>query len=119
VNKDGNKTDRSLDVALLSLLAILMVLALVSGGWGAERSAGQVVDDARIAMSVKGKLVADRPANLTRVNVKVLNRIVTLDGVVDTAEQKAHAEEMARRTDGVQQVVNNIQVSPQPSAQPR
>lgn len=114
-----NKTDRTLDTALLGLLTILMVLALVSGAWGAERSAGRVIDDARISMSVKGKLVADRPANLTRVNVKALNGVVTLDGRVDTAEQKAHAEQQARRTDGVKDVVNNIEVSPQPSAQPR
>lgn len=114
-----DRTKRTFDMALLGVLAVLVALSLVTGSWAQDRSAGRVLDDAKISLSVKGKLVADRPKNLTKVDVKVLNGIVTLGGEVETAEQKAQAEALARRTDGVKEVVNNIQVSPQPAAQPR
>jgi osmotically-inducible protein OsmY len=34
-----------------------------------------------------------------------------LNGTVETPEEKARAEQLARRVDGVKKVVNNLQVS--------
>lgn len=74
------------------------------------QSAGKNVDDTTISASVKSKLVADRAANLTRVDVDTTNRVVALNGVVESAEQKRRAEELARQVDGVRRVDNNLQV---------
>jgi hyperosmotically inducible periplasmic protein len=60
---------------------------------------------------VKTKLVGDKAANLTRVDVDTNNGTVYLNGTVDTPEQKARAEQLAWQAKGVKSVVNNLQVS--------
>src|SRR5437764_13581 len=74
------------------------------------KTAGENIDDATITASVKAKLVADKPANLTRVDVDTNNATVYLNGVVESAEQKARAEQLAWQAKGVKSVVNNLQV---------
>jgi osmotically-inducible protein OsmY len=59
---------------------------------------------------VKAKLVADKPTNLTRVDVDTNHGTVYLNGSVESAEQKAHAEQLAWQASGVKSVVNNLQV---------
>ena len=55
-------------------------------------------------------LVADKAANLTRVDVDTNNGTVYLNGTVETTEQKARAEQLAGQASGVKAVVNNLQV---------
>ncbi len=100
------------------VVAALLTLSLVGAASAADRSAGQVIDDAKIAMLLKSKLVADKVGNLTKTDVTVKQGIVTLDGTVHTEEQKRHAEEVARRIDGVKEVHNNLKVASSPSASP-
>lgn len=93
---------------LVVALAVLMALAGCQSLTG--KTAGENIDDATITASVKSKLVADKPANLTRVDVDTNNRTVYLNGTVETAEQKAKAEQLAWQAKGVKNVVNNLQV---------
>jgi osmotically-inducible protein OsmY len=74
------------------------------------RSAGRNIDDASITAAVKSTLVADKAANLTRVDVDTTNGVVALNGIVSSAEQKERAAQLARRVDGVRNVINNLQV---------
>jgi hyperosmotically inducible protein len=74
------------------------------------QSAGQYVDDRTITASVKSKLVADRASNLTRVDVDTTNRVVSLNGVVQSPDQKQRAEELAMQVSGVRSVNNNLQI---------
>src|SRR5260370_18889077 len=91
--------------------ALLVVLSLVAGCHSMTgKTAGETIDDATITASVKAKLVADKPSNLTRVDVDTNNATVYLNGVVDSAEQKARAEQLAWQAKGVKSVVNNLQV---------
>jgi hyperosmotically inducible periplasmic protein len=90
------------------LLVLVMATAACESMTG--KSAGTNVDDATITASVKSKLVADRAANLTRVDVDTNSGTVYLNGTVDSAEQKARAEQLARQAQGVKSVVNNLQV---------
>jgi osmotically-inducible protein OsmY len=91
---------------------VLIVVALGMGCQSATgKSAGTVVDDTSITASVKAKLVADKPANLTRVDVDTNNGTVYLNGMVDSPEQKARAEQLAWQATGVKTVVNNLQVT--------
>jgi osmotically-inducible protein OsmY len=98
--------------------AIVVLIAAAGPAVAADRSAGQVVDDAKIALEVKTKLAADKLANLTKTNVTVRNGVVTLDGTVDTEERKTHATAIAQRIDGVKEVVNNLEVASPRSASP-
>lgn len=95
------------------IVVMIAVLALAAGCQALTgRSAGRYLDDKTITAEVKAKLVADKISNLTRVGVSTVNGTVYLDGVVESDEQKAGAEQLARRVDGVQGIVNNIQVRP-------
>ena len=98
-------------IALRRLAAALVTVAVLAGcGTLTGKSAGTNADDATITASVKSKLVADKAGNLTRVDVDTNNRTVYLNGTVDSAEQKARAEQLAWQAQGVKSVVNNLQV---------
>ena len=75
------------------------------------KTAGTNIDDAAITASVKSKLVADKAVNLTRIDVDTSNGIVSLNGVVNSPQQKDRAEQLTRRVDGVRGVNNNLQIS--------
>jgi hyperosmotically inducible periplasmic protein len=102
-----------------ALAMMLLLMTIVAGCQTMTgRSAGRVVDDSTITAQVKAKLVAEKPTNLTRVGVHTVNGVVHLEGVVDTPEQRARAEEIAGQVKGVRQVVNVLQTT-QPAASPR
>ena len=96
----------------LGFVAVLLTIVTLAAGCQSMtgRSAGESIDDAAVTASVKAKLVADRPTNLTRVDVDTNNGTVYLNGTVDTAEQKVRAEQLAWQAKGVKSVVNNLQV---------
>ena len=75
-----------------------------------RQAAGQIVDDATITTSVKSTLVADKVANLTRVDVDTTRGVVSLNGVVESPDQKNRAEQLANRVSGVRKVINNLQI---------
>jgi osmotically-inducible protein OsmY len=73
-------------------------------------TAGQYVDDSTITAAVKSKLVADKVANLTRIDVDTTRQVVSLNGIVSSSQDKARAEQLAKQVDGVRGVKNNLQV---------
>jgi len=93
-----------------AIVTALLVISLMGCQAMTGKTAGQNVDDATITASVKSTLVADKAANLTRIDVDTNSGIVALNGVVESADQKARAEQLARRVDGVRNVINNLQV---------
>lgn len=78
---------------------------------GAERSAGQVVDDTVIAARVRSSLDDAELGDETDVNVAVNNGVVQLSGFVSSVEQKTRAADTASVVDGVRDVRNNIAVA--------
>jgi hyperosmotically inducible periplasmic protein len=105
-----------MNVLFRRLASVLVVLTVFAGCQTMTgRSAGRYVDDETVTAKVKAKLVADKATNLTRVAVNTVNGTVHLQGIVDTPDQKARAQELAREVPNVRQVVNELQVSPQPS----
>ena len=99
----------------LKLISIAFAALLAFSGCTAMtgQTAGQNLDDATITASVKSKLVAEKTANLTRIDVDTTNQVVTLTGVVGSADQKARAEHLARQVEGVKSVKNNLQIDKQ------
>jgi DNA-binding response OmpR family regulator len=92
--------------------AAVALLAVALSGCQAMtgRTAGQNVDDARISTAVQATLTSDKASNFTRIDVDTTNGVVYLNGTVQSAEQKARAEQLAGRVDGVKKVVNNLQL---------
>src|SRR5262245_11851517 len=90
---------------------ILTALLVISGCTSMTgQTAGQYIDDTTITTSVKAKLTAEKAANFTRINVDTNNQVVTLNGIVESADQKAKAEQLAREVGGVKSVKNNLQI---------
>jgi BON domain len=98
--------------SIASALGVLSIaLMLVGCQTMTGRTAGRYIDDQTITAGVKSKLVADRLANLTRVNVTTQNGVVYLTGNVDSPDRAQRATELARNVKGVRDVVNEIQVA--------
>jgi hyperosmotically inducible protein len=71
---------------------------------------GDTLDDAWIHMKVVAQLIGSTTTPERKINVDVVNNVVTLRGTVETAEQKAEAERIAKGTEGVKRVVNQLKV---------
>lgn len=94
-----------------TLAVVFMILTVVTGCQTLTgKSAGENIDDSQITASVKSKLVADKATNLTKIDVDTNRGTVYLNGSVESAEQKARAEQIAWQASGVKAVVNNLQV---------
>jgi hyperosmotically inducible protein len=74
-------------------------------------SAACAQTDAGITTAVKSKLAADNDVKAYQIDVDTNNKVVTLSGTVDTATAKSRAVEIARTTDGVANVVDNVTVN--------
>ena len=102
------------------IAAVLLIMFLAPACQSMTgRSAGRYIDDKTITAKVKSKIVGEKTSNLTRVGVNTVNGVVHLDGVVDSVNDKVVAEEIARRVDGVTNVVNQLQISATGAASPR
>ena len=95
---------------ILLSLVLTMILSIAGCTSMTGQSTGQYVDDRTITASVKSKLVAERASNLTRVDVDTTNHIVSLNGVVESPDQKQRAEDLAMQVKGVRRVNNNLQI---------
>jgi osmotically-inducible protein OsmY len=95
---------------ILISAALALFLSAVGCTSTTGQTAGQYIDDSTITTSVKAKLVGDKVANLTRVDVDTTNRVVSLNGVVESSEQKTRAEQLAKEVGGVRRVDNNLQI---------
>jgi hyperosmotically inducible periplasmic protein len=74
---------------------------------------GMYVKDSAITTKVKTKLLAKEPTTLTNVTVNTdRDGIVWLGGTAPTKEASNRAETIAKETDGVKGVHNNILVAP-------
>lgn len=71
---------------------------------------GASLDDAWIHAKIVAKLFGNSATPARMINVDVVNNVVTLRGAVDTAEQKVEAERVAKGTEGVKRVVNQLKV---------
>jgi len=77
---------------------------------GSGEKVGESLDDAWIHMKIVARLIGNSETPERRINVDVVNNVVTLRGSVDTAEQRAEAERVAKTTEGVTRVVNQLKV---------
>jgi osmotically-inducible protein OsmY len=66
--------------------------------------------DAWITTKVQAQYFLDDEVKGHEINVDTNNGVVTLKGTVDTAQQKQEAEQIARETEGVRRVENQLTV---------
>jgi hyperosmotically inducible protein len=71
---------------------------------------GDTLADAWIHTKIVAKLITNSNTPERKINVDVVNNTVTLRGTVDTVAQKTEAETVAKNTDGVKNVINQLKV---------
>ena len=79
----------------------------------AATSGVEIVDvatDAGVTTAVKTKFLADPTIAGLKIDVDTKNHVVTLTGVVPTEVDKTHTVEVARKTNGVDSVVDNLTI---------
>lgn len=93
----------------MRILLIVLAAFVALAGFGCE---GRNVTDATITAKVKSKLASSAETSALNINVDTNAGVVTLTGTAQTQAEKAEAEQLARNTEGVTRVVNNITVIP-------
>lgn len=88
--------------------ALPIVLAVLVGFAGCS---SQEVDDSTITLKVKSKLAGDSQTSAIRIGVDTVKGVVTLSGTVPSNKEKDEADKVAKSTEGVKRVVNDITVN--------
>ena len=98
----------------LSILLATLVLVTASGCavTRGQESVGAYVDDTAITTSVKARFLDNRSVDGTSISVERLNGTVMLSGFAKSANEKAMAETLAWKANGVKAVKNEIAVRP-------
>lgn len=99
-----------------TLVAAAITLTLVTAAGCAvtrgQQTAGAYIDDTAITASVKTRMLEDERVAGTSVTVETLNGTVMLSGFAKSQAEKAAAESIARKVDGVRAVKNEITIRP-------
>jgi hyperosmotically inducible protein len=103
------KTSFQKTAAAVAVAAALLFASGCSRGEN-ERTAGQSVDDAAVTAKVKTAFAKDPGVRAIDVNVNTFRGTVQLSGWVNTAEEKAKAEEVAKTIPGVKSVDNQLSI---------
>jgi hyperosmotically inducible protein len=74
----------------------------------AARKAAREVDDAWVLSKIKGQLVTEEDVDANAVDVSVDKGVVTLRGTVDSQAERTRALEIARNTEGVKRVMDEL-----------
>jgi hyperosmotically inducible protein len=78
------------------------------------RETGQAISDAtadaRITAAIKGKFLTTRDLSAFSTSVNTTEGVVTLSGMVDSAEDISKAMLVAMQTEGVREVISTLQV---------
>jgi hyperosmotically inducible protein len=88
------------------------VLAMMGTGCSStsDRTEGRQLDDRIVNSRVKDALEESPTYKFPEVRAMTYGGVVQLSGFVDTRDQKAKAAELARKIEGVREVINNISI---------
>jgi hypothetical protein len=99
-----------------TLAATLAAVALLTAAGCAvtrgQESVGAYVDDTAITTAVKAHFLENKQVDGTSIRVETLNGTVMLSGFAKNSTEKSTAESIARNTNGVKTVKNEIAVRP-------
>ena len=106
----------SCSLALFFLYACSPANILATGGGSAmviaegDRSMGSVIDDATIKVNIAAKFINSEDNLFVNVSTTVLNGRVLMTGLVDNQEVRIDAVRRVWEVEGVQEVINEIQI---------
>jgi hyperosmotically inducible protein len=94
------------------LAASVAIMALTGCQSTSDRSTGRQLDDRIVNSKVKDALDDTPVYKFPEVRVMTYGGVVQLSGFVNSEEQKTKAGELARKVEGVYDVINNISLKP-------
>ena len=103
---------RTLRIALVAALAVVPAAALLARAGDVKKTVKKDAKELWLESKVKYHLITADNVPASDVKVEVNNGVVTLHGKVETEAEKARAEEVVRKIDGVRDVKNMLQVVP-------
>jgi osmotically-inducible protein OsmY len=92
------------------IAAAALVLAAGTMACSSTQTSGEQMSDAWITSKVTARMTADPEVNPFEIDVDTTDGVVRLSGMVETETQRSEAVEIARNTEGVKRVVNDIQI---------
>ena len=92
--------------------ALVMLTATGCAVTRGQETVGAYIDDSVITSTVKARFVQDKTVDASAIGVETLNGTVLLSGFAKNPEEKATAETLTRKVEGVKAVKNEIAVRP-------
>ena len=104
----NTRTKLSIYAMAASTLLAMSACAVTRG----QQTTGAYIDDSAITASVKSRFVENKDVDAAAITVQTLNGTVMLSGFAKNSNEKATAETIAKKVDGVKLVKNEIAVRP-------
>jgi osmotically-inducible protein OsmY len=104
------KLSRNLSAAALCVMLGASLVSVGCSSTPTSASTGQQIDDTTITTKVKAKMVDDPAVSALNIKVETFKGTVQLSGFANNATEVNRAVEIARGTDGVQSVKNDIRL---------
>ncbi|HSN54356.1 MAG TPA: BON domain-containing protein [Candidatus Sulfomarinibacteraceae bacterium] len=92
------------------IIAVVVMLAAGTIACSSTQTTGEQMSDAWITSKVTARMTADPEVNPFEIDVDTTDGAVRLSGMVETDRQRQEAEEIARNTEGVKRVDNDIRI---------
>jgi osmotically-inducible protein OsmY len=96
--------------SVLTAIAMLATVGCVASSTTKQRSTGEYIDDSVITTKVKAAIFNEPNLKSTEIKVVTYDGVVQLSGFVSSSDAQTRAVEIARRTDGVKSVENDMQL---------
>ena len=93
-------------------LSLILIFTLLFSVCSIAFAADKAVDDDHLVDRVRLKLAGDPDVKGGGLTVDAKNGVVTLSGTVGTDRAKQKATKLAKKVNGVKDVVNEIKVKP-------
>jgi hypothetical protein len=97
------------------MLALLLAAPLTAA---CGKTVGEAIDDTTVTTRVKTAMLNDEQVGGLRIDVDTFKGVVTLSGRVKSQTEKAQAVSLARKTPGVVDVKDALQVIPEGQTAP-
>lgn len=103
-------TRKKIGSMLLTFVVAAAIASAINGcaATKTQTSTGQYIDDSAITTKVKARLVDDPVVSGLRISVETYKGVVQLSGFANSRAEKNQAEEIAKQTEGVRSVKNDI-----------
>jgi hyperosmotically inducible periplasmic protein len=104
------KMSRNLSAAALCVMLGASLVSVGCSSTPTSASTGQQIDDATITTKVKAKMIDDPAVSTLNIKVETFKGTVQLSGFANNATEVNRAVQIARSTEGVQSVKNDIRL---------